>query len=233
MNTKITIVLVLGTIAFLQSSDLLPIAKGGLIHDQSDLGTSNTFSLTTMYVANDFTLTEPQKLNAFNIFARDSSPTLSNYSGIIGWGLFDNTGTFGALGSPGNLIASGSAVAPATFHSLTSGGNDTYKISGSLPNVSLTPGTYWFSVHEGAWGSGSDGTAVRMVTTEVGTDQGNANRLSGDTASYLGPYGFTNNRDNAFQLFAVPEPSTILLTSLGLLSLLTRRRVTNPLIPNP
>lgn len=191
----------------------------GLVHSQQpNLTSPGNTGITTHYVANDFTLGQTTQLSSFRVWLYGGS-NFVDFNGTLGWGIFDNTGSSG----PGTLLFSGQDLAPS--HSLFDGSTQLYEVDASFGSgVTLGPGSYWFAIHEGAWGSGSDGSLVsyRNSTTLVGLE----NRINFGSAT--DSYGSTNGFDNAFELFdatAVPEPSAFgLLSLLGCCVAARRRR---------
>jgi hypothetical protein len=195
--------------------------SAGLIHSQTPRDGAHTI-ISDNAVANDFSLSATTTLGSFRIWVGtggNSGLTLPAFSGTIGWAIYGN-----GAGAPGTLLASGQD----STVTLTPTGDinfftRAFQLDGQFEGISfgsvanLSAGTYWFALHEGNWGSPSDGSSVSWMLSTV--TFGSDNRIAFNPTAPV--YGSTNSRDNAFELFSaeavpeVPEPSSLLLLATG------------------
>jgi hypothetical protein len=197
-------------------ADLVVYNNGGPDQSTGD-------EMTQMIQAEDFTLGADAGITGVRFWALDSSP--SAYQGSIAWAIASD-----AFGTPGIILASGSATA-----TLTGTGNsvviDTQTLAEELvsfmiPEFSATNGTtYWLELHNGPIASSANSgffweTSSSSPLNDVNTGQ--ALVLPGADL-----WGDTGN-EHAFELTATPEPSSLLLLvvmiGLGVFTLRREKR---------
>ncbi|MDQ1349280.1 MAG: hypothetical protein QG573_2659 [Acidobacteriota bacterium] len=130
----------------------------GFIHTQSGGNISSYIS------ASDFFLATPRRIDSLDAWLGDVGPEngqLDFFSGTLSWAIYSD-----ASGDPGTLVASGTDSTPSLLDSglnFNSGG-DIVRVRIELsPAPNLAAGTWWLALHEGAWGSASDGSNVSWV----------------------------------------------------------------------
>ena len=113
-------------------------------------------------MANDFLLPASGSLNGFTAWlsddVADDDGVLDSFSGTLGWAIYSNN-----AGQPGTLLASGQDTAPTLTDTgvQDASGCDIVRVDVGFPSaVSLPAGRYWLALHEGNWGSPSDGSIV-------------------------------------------------------------------------
>lgn len=134
------------------------LAAGTFVWDQSDVVVpSGVTTLITNAVADDFTVPgslPSWQLQFADVWLQDNMELpldgmVTNFVGTVGWAIYAD-----AAGAPGALAASGSdgaafllgAAVPACCW-------DTQRVRFRFqPPVTVTPGTYWLAIREGAWG---------------------------------------------------------------------------------
>lgn len=157
-------------------------------------------------VAQSFTALDSQVLFGFYTFEQTQVPTAVQFS------LYAGDGTFASLLSQKSAtLLSGTAFSPTLlsvdFSSTTLTINQKYTVAISLPGFALP----------------AAGSYANVSVLYAGTDAGgDPNPYAGGTFYYLGssyPPAFFFDRDIAFRVTAVPEPSTysLLLSGLTLL----------------
>ena len=163
---------------------------------QSETSIANAWNLSLIVSAADFSLTKTESLSAIDFWIWDENST--SFSGSMSWAVYSNDG-----GKPGTLLASGTDAAPVlTPTGQTNGDWDIRGVRVRIePSVTLGAGDYWFALHEGAWGSAFDGTAIYWgySTGTVGEESQFTFDLTG--ASGWGPQ---HGNDPAFLLFSGP-----------------------------
>ncbi len=135
----------------------------GLIHDRSDLDLGNYADISIYTVVDDIVVSTPVRVTAAVVWLADSvindNGVLDSFGGTLSWGIREDSS-----GVPGALLASGKAVAQTlTDSGLQNSTNaDVVKVRFELETpLYLASGTYWFGLHEGAWGAPDDGSSLR------------------------------------------------------------------------
>jgi len=121
---------------------------------------------------------------------------LDSFSGVLGWAVYQNN-----AGVPGSLVAKGQGANVTQVDTLLqSSGGDLARVHFDLDNpVSLAPGTYWFALREGTWGSGGDGSEVRWAATPAIVGYSTAD--STDVANAASWTANVGAQDDAFALY--------------------------------
>ena len=172
----------------------------------TDKGTPQfpTYNATDFENADDFTFSSAHSILAVRFWG-ESIP-----NSPISYRIYDN----GASGAPGNLLASG-GVTP-TASSFASGFVLDFNL---VTPLSLNPGTYYLSLHDGPYGT-SSGAGFFWFSSGPGLHFQQTNAISTPPAEPQ-----TGN-EMAFQLFDtqfVPEPGSAWLAAGGVAWILLRR----------
>jgi hypothetical protein len=88
----------------------------------------------------------------------DDDGVLDSFSGTLGWAIYSDN-----AGQPGTLLASGQDTAPTLTDTgvQDASGCDIVRVDAGFPSAVVLPaGRYWLALHEGNWGSPSDGSIV-------------------------------------------------------------------------
>lgn len=194
------------------------MAQAGLIFDNGSPNVTNARDISLFRSADDFTV-GAVTVGAVRFWITTTSPIQTdpqtNFSGSITYAIYNDS-----AGSIGSLITSGTVNGLVSVYSgLThSGSNANINVLdfNLLAPLSLSAGTYWLELHEGATLSTSDGTNIGWEL---------ANDTSGNAKQGFAVDGLPVNGVNdelAFQLFdspsgSVPEPQTVALVGAGLL----------------
>jgi len=207
-------------------------ASSSTIYNNGSPNQADAENITSFIAADDFQLNAGSTLTAITFWASaDVDPFSSQFSGVIGWGIFSN-----GSGIPGTLLASGFDAQPTlTDTGVQIFGTEEYQISISLPSVGLNSGTYWLGLHEGAFSAPDDGTPIYWDTT--GSQTGAVPMVTSDLSGVSGwfPGLSENNLDLAFELsgnpgvsVSAPEPAmtfpVLVLLSVGCFWISRRRR---------
>lgn len=167
------------------------LASPPRLYDQSDVTVSASITMSQYVVASDVQISPFEtRLDTITLWVSGETPPdfegeaapqpeggPSQLNQGIGWAIFaDDEGT------PGGLIASGYDPTPT----LTATGQftpygDIYQVRVDLDGRPRANGLLWVAVHEGPWGSGSDGTMVWLYGSE--TIVGAKSRIATATAS--------------------------------------------------
>lgn len=134
-------------------------AGDSLVCDQSDVVVpSEVAPLKTYTVADDFTV--PGTLATYRVASASVwmqdwmelpvDGTLTGFNSTVGWAVYTD-----AAGVPGSLVASGSDTAAILLGpTVPSWGWDTQMVHFRIdPPVTVTSGTYWLAIRQGAWGA--------------------------------------------------------------------------------
>lgn len=185
-----------------------------IVWEQSDFGTSSSVGASIFLPVADFNLAAPATINAFSVWLSDSSAVsggdeiangvFTSFSGTLSWYFFDDAG-----GLPGAMISSGAAtsidVVDTGIDRTASFIDDIFRVTGAIgPPVSFNAGTYWFGFREGSPGQAADGTDILWLVHNGVQGEFTKLFLDGQTPGQLSE---APNADNAFILYAVPEPA--------------------------
>jgi len=174
---------------------------------------SNGNEMTQWLQAENFTLGASDTIGAVRFWSIDDP--LAVFDGNVDWWIFND-----AAGTPGSIVASGTQT---TVSRVATGRNfggflDEYVWDFAITPTAVTGGTmYWLGMHVNSdytrdeiyWEAGAGGAAP----TGMESDGGTMTNWSG------------NGTEHAFELYAVPEPSSLIaLGGLAVLALAARRR---------
>lgn len=195
-------------------------AHAQIIYDNGPPNQQDGNEMTEWIQAEDFSVATAMTLGSVHFWDFEA-PGGTAYQGQIAWGIYSNVS-----GSPGTLLASGAASGGAvtrTFIQPILGAYDEYSDTFNVTPFALAAGTtYWISLH--------NGPLSFQTRSEFYWETTNAN-ASFTGHELIAPFtgGWDDNfNQHAFQLLAVPEPSTWSLLGLGVCGLLCvgwRRRV--------
>lgn len=172
-----------------------------VIWDQSAVVTNSSGSSISSFVsANDFALAAPASFSSIETWwheygTPDDDRTFDGFSGTVGWALYSDFG-----GSPAILLDSGSSSEVEFVDSglQTPSDDDVWRIRVALGrSVALGPATYWLALHEGAWGSPYDNTALFWYW---GTSSFGAGAFADDNPESPGEWGYSSDQELAFTL---------------------------------
>jgi PEP-CTERM motif len=176
-------------------------------------------NLSDTQQAQDFTLTSASSLTAVTFWSLEAAA--SDYVGSIFYQITNNQG-----GAPGTTVINFGTVTPTRTAAGVSAGFNQFQNDFVLPAVNLAAGTYWLTLHNGPltttapldfYWSWSDLNAINTPTA----------RGREFLLNPLDTQWRTNDQEHAFFITgtaAIPEPTTWLLTGLGVATLAWRRR---------
>lgn len=179
-----------------------------------DNGTPNGLSgneMTQWVQSEDFVLDQPARVGGVRFWAVEIRP--DSYQGAISWWLHSNAG-----GEPGDILHFGSAV-PIRVPSGNSAPEGTeYQFDFALPNLLLSPNSYWLTLHNGdpSFRSRSE---FYWSTSDGGPHPGEPGME--ELAGFRQGFWVTTAQEHAFQLFSAPIPeasASAALLAAGLLS---------------
>jgi hypothetical protein len=205
-------------------------ARSDVIHDASNYGVAGT-NISGLVLADDFQITTsitPALVSVWLIEVTPDIPgVLEGFGGTLGWAIYPSSGSF-----PGNSpLAMGSDAAPVMVDVGEDGnGHDVFRADIDLPgslssgSLALSPGTYWFALHEGSYFSADDGSEIRWLRS-LDPISGTRPRFDlNETAPGSAWLDIGVNIDAAFRMTAVPEPSGLALLSSSLFCIALVRR---------
>jgi hypothetical protein len=211
------------TLIFATATALLGISSlmaNVVLYDNGGPDQNTGDEMTQLIQAEDFMLSVNAGIGGVRFWALDSSP--SAYQGSIAWAIGADAG-----GSPGSILASGSAIA-----TLTNTGNTVVVnpqslseklVSFMIPQFLATSGTtYWLELHNGPTASATNsGFYWETSSSSPLGDVNTGHQFSLPSADFWGDTG----NEHAFQLTEVPEPSGLALfaTMIGF-AVFTMRR---------
>jgi len=133
--------------------------------NQSDVRTqSGGWDVSAVLSAVDFVVDAPAALSRFEVWLNDDEAVtqddgiFQNFDGTLGWAVWTDHDS-----SPGRVVCSGEDEAPRTFDTgvLAGGVFEIFRVQARITGCpTLSPGRYWLSFREGAWGSPADPTSV-------------------------------------------------------------------------
>ena len=192
--------------------------QAGLIVDNSPPNNSSGNEMTQWIQAEDFVLGGATNIQGIRFWGFQLAAP--GYLGSIVWQIRSN-----AAGSPGGVLFTGTAVlTPVNEGPVAFSGNSQLRFDINTGGAALAAGTYWLALHNGPLTTTARDEFYWQTTASNATLRGME-----DNAPFDGVFA-SNSAEHAFQLFdtplnGVPEPSTMILISGGLLGLgLLRRR---------
>ena len=202
-TSNVAVLGALATFATLSLVALAPEAAAAApptVWDQSRFIAALELPITTHIRADDFVVASPTYLLAADVWLADqvagNNGVLDGFSGALYWAVYTSAGT-----TPGTPILTGRAVAVVQTDTglQTTDNNDMVRVHFELePAVPLAPGTYWFALHEGVWGT-SDGSPLDWLSAFG--DAGNVGVLVANSAT---PAGWSQTSDPALVLYGGP-----------------------------
>jgi len=189
----------------------------------ADVNNQNGSIMSDTNQADDFQLLVTTDLTAIRFWSTEF--TAADRLPLIFWQILSD-----APGTPGSVIASGSA-APTITAAGTNAGSPQFQNDFNISVLGLAAGTYWLALHNGSY------TDINNPTNGVPydyywswTDQSNPTTNTGQGSFLPSDPWIGTSAENAFVVFGdavgTPEPAALLLTSVGIgaLALLRRRR---------
>ena len=170
--------------------------------------------MTSRIQADDFTLSALTSLTGVRFWAFYFTDLAAGYLGEVEWTIYSQT-----AGQPGTILFSGLATPSisAGVADCCAGINGLFSFG--LPNVLLSPGTYWLGLHNGPTSQTEDENFYWQTTDT------NASTRGLEQAVPFGSSSWSNtNQEHAFELdgtisaaaVGIPEPSTFYLTGIAM-----------------
>ena len=144
------------------------------VQDQSDVDLASRFVISSFLAADDVGLSDALRVATITVWLTDNvandNGQLDGFSGALSWAfLADDSG------APGVVFASGLDATPEIVDTglQTSDGHDVLRVRIDVGDGPFGEGTAWLAIHEGPWGSPTDGTSIHWLAA-VSTGGSNA-----------------------------------------------------------
>ncbi len=209
------------------------VCRAGVVFDNGSPNQLNGAEMTHYLQADDVTVAGSLTFNLIRFWTLEPTGSGTAYNGDIIWVINENdSGNFPHF----NMVSTVRGPVSRTFLQTTAvaglaGTWDEYQIDMSIVTpVTLTPGTYWLSLHNGDYSYDANQDFYWETTGNNGSF-GSYNFIR--TGAPPGPWianvmASPSEAQLAFQLLFVPEPGTSAMLASGLLGLgfaaLRRRR---------
>lgn len=191
-------------------------AQAVVVYDNGPPDLMGGNEMTNWIQAEDFTLASTTTITDVHFWSLEAP---GGYSGSIQYAFYSDAGGSPNLGAPVAGFAAGAALTRTATGNTFFGLDEYYYSFDVAPFVALGGTTYWLGLHNGPIGNDVRAEVYWETTALNATITGNEDFLppAGDAWS-------NNLAEHAFQLTAVPEPSTIALFALGLVGMAFARR---------
>ena len=138
------------------------------IYDQGDFTNGNSHEISTFVAALDVHFDRTVRFDGLKVWIADGpggdNGMLDFFSGTLSWALLEDS-----AGTPGAVIFSGEATdltgTDTGLQDLFD--DDIFEFEIETGLIDIDPGSYWFALREGSWGSPWDGTQIYWVMAET------------------------------------------------------------------
>jgi hypothetical protein len=199
----------LSTAAF--SLAILPAVAGAQLYNNGAPNATDGNEMTQWIQAEDFSLASSATITGIRFWGFQLADA-PGYAGSITWQIYTNSAAH-----PGTVLFSGSASPVGVAQGNNTATGDTQRQFDFATNFTLSAGTYWLGLHNGALATTDRRDFYWQSTTPNSTALGME-----DETPFDGVF-VTNGVEHAFQLYGgqgtptvVPEPSTYALMTCGL-----------------
>lgn len=123
---------------------------------------ANGWPISDYVGAVDFTLASTRRISALEVWLGDDTVNdngvVDDFGGTLSWAIYSN-----GTGEPGSVLVSGHDSTPLQIDTGLQDfiDSDLVRVRVRMrPPVELSAGTYWIALHEGLWGSPTDGSRI-------------------------------------------------------------------------
>jgi hypothetical protein len=143
-----------------------PALAVSTVQDQSDVDLSAAFAISSFLAIDDLNFPVNSRIDTVTVWLTDSAANdngvLDGFNGYVSWALYSDSS------GPSAFMSSGLDQTPELVDTglQTASGSDVFRLRFDLDGRPIVgPGRVWLAIHEGLWGSPTDGTPIYWLAS--------------------------------------------------------------------